>query len=367
MKKFMKRAMWVLVALVFVGTFVYLFKNSQPKEVKFASVTPATGTIERSTVLTGSIEPRDEIEIKPQISGIISEINVEAGQMVSEGDVIARIKVIPDESQLASAQSSVNTAEIALSDAETRHNRNTMLYNRKVIARETYEQTLTEVERCRAELRAARNALAIIRDGVSPDNASGSNTLVRATTSGLVLDVPVKVGASVIQANTMNDGTTIATIADMSRLIFKGTVDETEVGNLAIGQHMNITIGAIPDLQLEGDIEYISPKSASGTSGANTFEIKAAIVVPDNTQIRAGYSANASVTLLKAENVLTVPEGVIEFSGDSTFVYVLTDSAAAKYDRRPVVTGLSDGINIEIKSGIDKNVRLRGAEIKEGE
>lgn len=363
MKKFLKILMWVIIAGVFIGTFVYLFLNSKPKETLYSNIGPSITTIERSTVLTGTIEPRDEIAVKPQISGIISEINVEAGQIVKEGDVIARIKVIPDEAQLASAQSRVATAQISLSDAETRHARNSALYERKVISREAYEATLTEVEKYKAELRAARNDLAIVRDGVSPDNAKGSNTLVRATTSGLVLDVPVKVGASVIQANTFNDGTTIATIADMSRLIFKGTVDETEVGSLRVGQPMTVTIGALPDLSLDAVIEYISPKSAS-TSGANTFEIKGAVNVPEGVELRSGYSANAAVSLQKVENVVAVPESVVEFSGDSAYVYVLTDSAAGRYQRTPVVTGLSDGINIEIIKGIKPDARLRNAEIQ---
>lgn len=363
MKKFLKILMWVIIAGVFIGTFVYLFLNSKPKETLYSNLGPSITTIERSTVLTGTIEPRDEIAVKPQISGIISEINVEAGQIVKEGDVIARIKVIPDEAQLASAQSRVTTAQISLSDAETRHARNSALYERKVISREAYEATLTEVEKYKAELRAARNDLAIVRDGVSPDNAKGSNTLVRATTSGLVLDVPVKVGASVIQANTFNDGTTIATIADMSRLIFKGTVDETEVGSLRVGQPMTVTIGALPDLSLDAVIEYISPKSAS-TSGANTFEIKGAVNVPEGVELRSGYSANAAVSLQKVENVVAVPESVVEFSGDSAYVYVLTDSAAGRYQRTPVVTGLSDGINIEIIKGIKPDARLRNAEIQ---
>lgn len=366
MKKVFKYLLWLLIVALFVGTFVYLYTNSLQKEKEYETVTPQIGSIERNTVLSGTIEPRDEIEIKPQISGIVAEINVEAGQMVSAGDVIAKIKVIPDEGQLSSAQSSVTTAQIALSDAETRHNRNKMLYEKKVISREEYEKTLTEVERCQADLRAARNALAIIRDGVSPDNASGSNTLVRATTSGLVLDVPVKVGASVIQANTMNDGTTIATIADMTRLIFKGTVDETEVGNLHVGQPMTISVGAIPSLSMDGEIEYISPKSASA-SGANTFEIKASINVPSGTELRAGYSANANVTLQKVENVVTLPEGVLEFDGDSVFVYLLTDSVSKNYKRTPVKTGMSDGINIEIKSGVKTTNRVRGREITAGE
>ncbi len=187
--------------------------------------------------------------------------------------------------------------------------------------------------------------------------------MVRATIDGLVLDVPVKVGSSVIQANTFNDGTTVATIADMSKLIFKGNVDETEVGQLSVGMPMTISVGALPDIEPHAVIEYISPKG-NESSGANTFELKAALEVDPEVSLRAGYSANATVTLSSAVDVLAVPESVVEFVADSTFVYCLTDSAARTYERTPVVTGLSDGVNIEVKSGISADSRLRGAEIK---
>ena len=243
MKKVFRIVLWVLVAAVFVGTFVFLYKNSQEEEVRYATSQPFTGSVEKSTVLTGKIEPRDEIEIKPQISGIISEINVEAGDIVHEGDIIAHIKVIPDASSLSSAVNRVSTAEIELADAQVKYDRDKALYEKKVISREEYETSKKTLDKARQELEAARDAYAIVREGVSQYNAGESNTLVRATIDGLVLDVPVKVGSSVIQANTMNAGTTVATLADMTNLIFKGNVDETEVGLLRTGMPMKITIG----------------------------------------------------------------------------------------------------------------------------
>ena len=365
MKKFFRILLWSFIALLFVGTFVYLFMKSRPKEMRYEIVSPTLGDIERNTVLTGTIEPRDEIEIKPQVSGIISEINVEAGDMVKEGDVVARIKIIPDEGQLSSALSRIETAKINLEDARVKHERNTLLLEKKVISREEFEATATTLALSKAELDAARDAYSIVKEGVSRTNAKESNTLVRATITGLVLDVPVKVGSSVIQANTMNDGTTVATVADMNNLIFKGKVDETEVGQLSVNQPMEISIGALPDLSLDAVIENIAPKGTE-TNGANTFEIKAAINVPEERQLRAGYSANASVMLNSARGVLTVPESVIEWAGDKTYVYVLTDSVKEqKFDRTEVATGISDGINIEVKSGVDKTARLRGAMINE--
>ena len=365
MKKFFRILLWSLVGVLFIGTFVYLFIKSQPTETRYELVSPTMSDIERTTILTGTIEPRDEIDIKPQISGIISEINVEAGDMVKEGDVVARIKIIPDEGQLSSALSRIETAKINLEDARVKHERNTLLLEKKVISREEYEATATTLALSKAELDAARDAYSIVKEGVSRTNAKESNTLVRATITGLVLDVPVKVGSSVIQANTMNDGTTVATVADMNNLIFKGKVDETEVGQLSVNQPMEISIGALPDLSLDAVIENIAPKGTE-TNGANTFEIKAAINVPEGRQLRAGYSANASVMLNSARGVLTVPESVIEWAGDKTYVYVLTDSVKEqKFDRTEVATGISDGINIEVKSGVDKTARLRGAVINE--
>ena len=365
MKKFFRILLWSLVGVLFIGTFVYLFIKSQPTETRYELVSPTMSDIERTTILTGTIEPRDEIEIKPQVSGIISEINVEAGDMVKEGDVVARIKIIPDEGQLSSALSRIETAKINLEDARVKHERNTLLLEKKVISREEYEATATTLALSKAELDAARDAYSIVKEGVSRTNAKESTTLVRATITGLVLDVPVKVGSSVIQANTMNDGTTVATVADMNNLIFKGKVDETEVGQLSVNQPMEISIGALPDLSLDAVIENIAPKGTE-TNGANTFEIKAAINVPEGRQLRAGYSANASVMLNSARGVLTVPESVIEWAGDKTYVYVLTDSVKEqKFDRTEVATGISDGINIEVKSGVDKTARLRGAVINE--
>ena len=252
--------LWVVITLIFAGTFIFLYKNSQTKDVIYQTVTPKVIDIERTTVLTGKIEPRDEIAVKPQISGIITEINVEPGQMVKAGDVIARIKVIPEASQLSSAENRVNVARINLEEARQKHERNSSLYEKKVISREEYEGTLAAYNRAREEVTSAQDAVNIVKQGVSMYNASESNTMVRATITGLVLDVPVKVGSSVIQSNTFNDGTTIATIADMNNLIFKGTVDETEVGNLAVGMPMTIEIGALSDVNPSATIEYISPK-----------------------------------------------------------------------------------------------------------
>ncbi|MCM1164325.1 MAG: efflux RND transporter periplasmic adaptor subunit [Muribaculaceae bacterium] len=365
MNKYIKAFIWLLVVALFAGTFVYLYLHSRPKEVTYEIISPTVTDINRTTVLTGKIEPRDEIEIKPQVSGIISEINVEAGDYVKAGDVVARIKIVPDEGQLSSAQARIENARIALADARTRHERNTLLLEKKVISREEFDTSATTLAQAEAELAAAEDAYSIVREGVSRSNAKESNTLVRATITGLVLDVPVKVGTSVIQANTFNDGTTIASVADMGNLIFKGKVDETEVGLLSVGQKMEISVGALPDQVFYAQIENIAPKGTE-TNGANTFEVKAAVDMSGVKDVRAGYSANAQVVLSSASGVLSIPERVIEWAGDSTFVYLLTDSVnTQQFDRRAITTGTSDGVNIQVTGGIDASARLRGATITE--
>ena len=272
--------------------------------------------------------------------------------------------MIPDESQLSSDESRVQTAEQSLELATSKYNRTKQLYDKKYASREEFEEAENTLSNARIELSAAKDALSIVRDGVSATNAQGSNTMVRATITGLVLDVPVKVGTSVIQSNTFNDGTTIATIADMNNLIFKGKIDETEVGMLSVGTPMTITVGALQDVTMQATVEYISPKATS-SNGANTFEIKAAITLNDGQSMRAGYSANASVTLSAVEGVISVPESVLEFEGENTYVYVLTsadDESPQQFERRQVETGLSDGMKIEIKQGIEPTDQLRGHE-----
>lgn len=255
MKKFFKIFLWIIIGIIFAGTFIYLYYNSKDKVDVYTIEYPSEETIERVSVLTGKIEPRDEIDIKPQISGIISEILVEPGDHVNNGDIIAKIKVIPEEAQLSSAENRVAVAEISLSEARSNFERTRQLYDKKYESREKYESDHAAYERAKRELEQAKDQLTIVRDGVSAANAQGSNTLVRATVTGVVLEVPVKVGSSVIQANTFNDGTTIAKVADMTDLIFNGKVDETEVDLLREGMEVRITVGAIPDSDYPAVIE----------------------------------------------------------------------------------------------------------------
>ena len=360
MKKYLKIIAAALVALVFIGTFVFLYQKSKPQPVTYDEFTPKVADINKTTVITGSIEPRDEVEVKPQISGIITDIYKEAGETVEAGEVIAKVKVIPDMSQLSSAEARVRLADINLKQAKVNHGREKQLFDKQLVSAEEYDNVRQALEQAQEEKNTAIDALEVVRDGVSRSNASASSTLIRSTISGLILDVPVKVGNSVILSNTFNDGTTIATVADMSDLIFRGNIDETEVGQLTQGMAMKITIGALQNLKFDASLEYISPK-ATDNNGANQFEIKAAVSVPGTNEIRSGYSANAEIVLASAKQVLTVPESAIEFSGEDTYVYIVKGASEDKtYERRKVKTGLSDGVNIEIKSGLKKTDKVRG-------
>lgn len=360
MKKYGKVLVFMAFVLVLVAIFVFLYRQTKPEEIIYEKVSPAVKDIDKMTVVTGKIVPRDEINVKPQISGIITEVFKEPGESVKEGEVIAKVKVIPEMSSLSSAQSRVRLSEINLNQAQVNLDREQELYDKFLISREEYEKVLQARDQAKAEYDAAVDALEVIRDGVSSSNASSSSTLIRSTISGLVLDVPVKVGNSVILSNTFNDGTTIAVVADMNDLIFDGKIDETEVGRLKEGMPMTITVGALKDLSFEAVLEYISPK-ANENNGTNEFQIKAAVTIPSDVKIRSGYSANARIVLERAEGVLTIPESTLEFAGDTVYVNVLGDDD--EYHRRDISTGISDGIDIEVKSGITKDDILKGNRI----
>ena len=280
--------------------------------------------------------------------------------MVQAGEIIAKVKVVPDMNQLSNAQSRVRLAQINVRQAKVNYDREKKLYDKGLVAGDEYDKIRQAYQQSQEEVKAAQDNLEVVRDGVSKNNANTSSTLIRSTISGLILDVPVKVGNTVILSNTFNDGTTIATVANMGDLIFRGNIDETEVGQLSVGMPMKITIGALQDNTLQASLEYVSPKAVE-QNGANQFEIKAAIRNIQGKKIRSGYSANAEIVLASAQNVLTVPESAIEFSGKHTYVYVVKgDKDNKTYERRKVETGMSDGLNIEIKSGLNKNEKVRG-------
>ena len=367
MKKFFKIAGWSLLGLLVIYTFYFLWAQSQPKEVVYELLTPEVRNISKKAVASGKVEPRDEVNINPQIQGIITELDVEAGDKVVKGTPVAKVAVIPDMSALSSAQSQLRTSQLSLEEQEREFARVETLYGKGVLSREEYEQSHNNLLKSREQAQAAQDALDIVTEGISRRAGKINTTIVRSTIAGTVLDVPVKIGTSVINANSYNEGTTVATVADMSNIIFRGNIDETEVGRMRSGMDMTLSIGAIQGVSLPAVLEYISPKGTD-SNGAVLFEIKAAAQIPDTLVLRAGYSANAEIELSHRDSVLTIEECAIEFQGDSTFVQQLTSAADAvpqTFQRVPVTVGMSDGIYIEIVSGVTNEMKLRGNEKSE--
>lgn len=360
----MRIVLFVIIGLVVIGTFVFLWKKSQPEVQVFELVSPKIGTIEKKTVATGKVEPRDEVMIKPKISGIIEVLYKQAGQMVKAGDILAKVKVIPEMGQLTSAESRINMAKISLDQAKAEYDRQAALYKKGVVSKDDFEKTDANYKKSLEELDNAKESLKIIRDGITNRSSQYSTTQIKATISGMILDVPVKVGSSVIQSNNFNEGTTIASIANMSDMIFKGKIDETEVGRVNKGMPITLTIGALQDKKFQATLEYVSPKGIE-ENGAILFEIKAAAKIPDSVFVRAGYSANAEIILDKKSKVMVVPENTVEFNNDSAFVYVLKQEKPAQtFTRKFVKVGMSDGISIEVIKGVSLKDRLRGNKVE---
>lgn len=368
MKKIIKITLLVLFGIIIISTFFFLWNKSRVKEPKYNIISPEVKTIQKKIVITGKVEPRNEVAIKPQISGIIDEIYKKEGDLVKVGDIIAKVKVIPDINQLNSGESRVNNAKISFDQEKANFERMETLYQSKVVSKEVYEQALTAYRRAEEELQNAEESLEIIKKGISQRTAQYSNTLIKATVNGMILNIPVKVGNSVIQSNNFNDGTTIATIANMKDLIFVGKVDETEIGKIKVNDPVILSIGAMQDAKLSAKLEYIAPKGTT-ESGTTLFEIKAAIdPTEENTLIRSGYSANGEIIVQKADSVLAVPEYCVEYQNDSTFVYVETDNPEkeqSKFEKKAVKIGISDGFFVQIIEGVNKDAKIKGNIIKE--
>lgn len=360
-KKIMRIVLLSFLGLAVLGTFFFLWKKAQPVETVYEIVSPETGTIETKTVATGNVSPRFEILIKPQISGIISELMKEAGQHVKSGDIIAKVQVIPEMVQLNSAESRVNVANISFKQVESTYKRDEQLFKQGIMTAEEYDVSKANYLKSKEELDNAQSALEIVRDGIAKNSKVASTTQIRSTITGMILDIPVEVGNSVIQTNNFNEGTTIAAVANMNDMIFKGYVDETEIGRISEGMPIKLTIGALESQTFDAVLEYVSPKGEE-KSGAIQFEIKAAVTIPDSVFIRAGYSANAEIVLKRAEDVMTIPESTVTFSGDSAFVQILKQETPKQvFEKHAIQTGLSDGIKIEVKEGLSLEDKIQGA------
>lgn len=358
----MKRAsrifLTVLLIAAVVGTFVYLWKKSQPEVVVYESISPEIRTIEKTALATGKIQPRDEVKIKPQISGVISELFKEAGDDVKQGELIAKLRVIPDMSTIANAEASLKKAKIALDKAQIDYDREKQLFDKELVSAADIEEYEVTLKNAKEEVQRCQDVYDIANEGATKSSQSTGTTYVRSTVNGTILDIPEKIGNSVVLTNSFNEGTTIATVADMNDLLFVGNIDETEVGKLTTGMNIKILIGALEGKTFDAKLEYIAPKGTE-SNGAVMFEIKAALVIPEGEHLRAGYSANAQITIAKANNVLSIPESSLKFDGSTPYVEVLKSTNPDVYERRNVEIGLSDGIYIEVKSGLTKEDRIK--------
>lgn len=358
MKKVIRIIVVVIIVGIFGGTIYYLYNKSKPKPEIVETKTPVITNIVKKTVATGSIIPRKEIDIKPQVSGIVQKLYVEPGQFVEENDLIAKVKIIPDMINLNNAESRLTKALINLEDAKDIYDRQFKLLEKGVIAKAEFQTYKVAFQSAKAEVDAAENNLQLIKEGVTKKSEESSNTLIRSTIAGMVLDVPVEEGNSVIETNTFNEGTTIATIANMGEMVFEGKVDETEVGKIMPGMNLILSIGAIEEASFNAKLEYISPKGVE-ENGAIQFEIKADVELRNDHFIRAGYSANADIVLQQKDSVLAVSESLLQFSENEDSIFVEVETEPGVFEKRYIKTGLSDGINIEIKEGLNKDDKIK--------
>jgi len=356
MKLFFKILSLILILIVFGGTLFFLYHKSQKKPVIFETKSPFITNIIKKTVATGSIVPRKEIEIKPQISGILEEIFVEPGDKVKKDDLIARIRVIPNMISLNNAKARFNLARINLEDTKRELDRRYKLHEKGIISSSKYEEYEMAYSSAREELDAAGDNLQLIKDGVTKNPGEETNTLIRSTIDGMILNIPVKEGKSVIETNNFNAGTTIAVIADMMEMIFKGKVDESEVGKIKTGMDLILSVGAVEKEKFDAILEYIAPKGVA-EEGAIQFEIRAKIKLKKSHFIRAGYSANADIVLEKKDSILAINESLLQFEEDRVFVEV--ENGARQFEKRYIEVGLSDGINIEIVKGLSKKDKVK--------
>lgn len=358
MKKIFRFVMYLAVAAIFIGTIAFLYQKSQPVPKVFEIEKPFFTTIENKTVATGTIIPRKEVEIKPRVSGIVTKIYVEPGMVLKEGDLIAKVTVVPDMVSLNNAENRVEQAKITLEDAQRKYDRQKTLYDKKVIAIADLEQSEITLKNAKTELDAATNNLHLIKEGVSSKQGALTNTLIKSTISGMILDIPIEEGNSVIESNTFNAGTSIAIIANMNEMIFEGKIDESEVGKVKEGMPLQLTVGALEDVTFDAYLEYISPKGVE-EDGAVKFTIKAAVELKKSYFIRSGYSATADIVLQKRDSVMAIKESLVHFENDGDSVYVEIETAPQQFEKRYIKVGISDGINIEVTEGLDTITKIK--------
>ncbi|MGB5554736.1 MAG: efflux RND transporter periplasmic adaptor subunit [Flavobacteriaceae bacterium] len=354
---------YVLIGVLVLGALwaaAFFIKSNSKDTVTYETIKPFIANIEKKTVATGKVVPEDEIEIKPQISGIIDKIYLEEGVKVKAGDLIAVIKVVPNEQSLNQAKGRMRNAEIALGNVKIEYDRNKTLFDKGVISSQDFNSLQLRLDQSNQELQNSQADYQIIRKG-SAGGSSTANTNIRATVDGTILEIPVEEGDQVIETNNFSEGTSIATIADMSKMIFEGKVDEGEVGKLKIGTALKISLGAVEGQELDAKLRFIAPKGVEET-GAVQFKIEGDVEVKDDIFIRAGYSANASMVLEKKDSVLVIPEALLQFDKktDKPYVEVAIGSVEEqKFERRDIEIGISDGVNVEIISGITEDDQVK--------
>ncbi|MCB0375175.1 MAG: efflux RND transporter periplasmic adaptor subunit, partial [Sinomicrobium sp.] len=357
MKKFLKYAGIAILVFGVLFAAIYFAKSNSKSPIVYETDTAFITNIEKKTVATGKVIPDDEVMVKPQISGIIDAILVEEGAKIKAGDLIAKIKVVPNEQALVSARGRVSNAQIALNNAKIEYDRNKTLFEKGVVSNQEFLNIELNYNRAKQELENAENDYRIIRLG-SAGGSSTANTNIRATVPGTILEIPVKEGDQVIQANNFNDGTTVATIADMTKMIFEGKVDEAEVGKLQVGMPLKISLGAIQDKEFDAELKFVAPKGVE-EQGAVQFKIEGDVTLDEDFFIRAGYSANASLVLEKKDSILAIKEALLQFDKETEKPYVEVQTGDQKFERRDIETGISDGINVEIVSGLTKDDKIK--------
>jgi len=335
----------------------FFIKSNSTSSIVYDTQTLITATIEDKIVATGKVLPEDEVNVVPQIAGIIQEILVEEGDQVSAGDLIARIKVVPNEQTLNSAEGRVKSAQIVLKNSKTEFERNKTLFSKEIISEQDFNSVTLRYNQDMQNLSNAKSDLQIIKLG-SSGGSTITNTNVRATVSGTILEIPIKEGDQVIQANTFNAGTTIATIADLDKMIFEGQVDEGEVGKLSVDMPLIITLGAIEGKEYEAKLKLISPKGTE-VGGAIQFKIEGEVYLDDEYVIRAGYSANASIVSERKVDVIAISEALLQYDSKTKKPYVEIETSNQKFKRQDVKLGISDGVNAELISGVSKTDKIK--------
>lgn len=358
MKKSVTIFTLVFIAVTFAGAMYYLYSKNQEDPVVYNTEKPSKQSIVNKTVATGSILPMEEVLIKPNISGVIEEIYVEAGDLVKANDLIAKIKVIPNLSSLNQSRNAIDQAKITLDDEKRKYDRQKSLYEKGVISKQDLERFEVTFKQAEQAYEAARQNYDIVKTGSTKGLGSSANTLIRSTVPGMILELPVEVGNQVIQSNNFNEGTTIAALADVNRMIFEGKVDESEVGKIKEGFPLEITVGAIENATFDAVLDYIAPKGKL-ENGAIQFEIKGTLQKQDTTFIRAGLSANASIILARADSVLTIKEAVVQFDDESKSPYVEVKTGEKEFERRDITLGISDGIQVEVKEGLSEDDEIK--------